>query len=749
MSLRPSSLAVRSVPLLLGWFLVNATGCGDFLPLSGVDEVPEAEEGYNAYLCACDCADTTTPVNPPRSFVTVGADDAAQLQNPLRTVLNGSSLHLGVDRDDDPTTIALRLQALGIPRGSEIVSAKLRFTAADDADDPSSLFIDALQVANASAFTTSTDLGNLGPLTGNSVLWQPGAWVEDDSGDAQTSSDLRALLQPIVDLAAYTPNSAVVFVIRGSGRRTAVSFEGSDQQGVVRTQAPELVLEFKQPEHSQDFLVCGDPADAEADCAGRVQTTVRALANACKLSTECTCTYKPANGGTDPKTFSDVCNDDCLLIPQPADCNPEGFRQATATADTEPVCLGHSPLGSSLYGRRSACEVDPTKSSVALRFVDDDGDSQTETSAARGRVEFVGDPCPGQSCAVGMTHRLHLNDVTIEGFFGDNTFVELSSVGESLPDGAASLDASGAGSFAFGSTVNSGRAHHNEEDDTRALVASNADPIGVGVGGWVPRGECSLEGNLVGTSNPRNVCAEGPELGEECASNADCGDCGGVACECRGLSNAFTMTANVRGTLVNQPPTAAAGAEQTVECNASGRATFLLDATASGDPDNDITSFGWFRGSRTGDLVGAQPKIVVEQALADGDTTYFFKAIDAFGQYDEDSTSVTVVDTTDPVISCNAPASITPPQAAVSFMATAEDVCDPDVAAVITDFFCYKVGKNRTISKLESCVVGFAGDTLTITDSGGIGAHIRWTVTAADDSGNDVSQTCEVVVVKK
>ena len=50
------------------------------------------------------------------------------------------------------------------------------------------------------------------------------------------------------------------------------------------------------------------------------------------------------------------------------------------------------------------------------------------------------------------------------------------------------------------------------------------------------------------------------------------------------------------------------------------------------------------------------------------------------------------------------------------------------------------------MDKTQSCVVDVSGDTVTILDSGGVGDHIQWTVTATDDSGNTSTAVCEIVV---
>ncbi|HSR50205.1 MAG TPA: immunoglobulin-like domain-containing protein [Acidobacteriota bacterium] len=112
------------------------------------------------------------------------------------------------------------------------------------------------------------------------------------------------------------------------------------------------------------------------------------------------------------------------------------------------------------------------------------------------------------------------------------------------------------------------------------------------------------------------------------------------------------------------------------------------------------------------------------------------------------SRTVIVQDTLPPVISCNAPATITPPDAPISFTASAEDACEGTVAAEVTSFDCYWTNPSgKLVDKTNSCVVSFEGDTLTIEDSGGVHDTIEWTVTAEDTFGNMASETCSVAVV--
>jgi hypothetical protein len=204
------------------------------------------------------------------------------------------------------------------------------------------------------------------------------------------------------------------------------------------------------------------------------------------------------------------------------------------------------------------------------------------------------------------------------------------------------------------------------------------------------------------------------------------------------------------GDLTNQPPTANAGGDQEVECTSSAGASFRLDGHGSSDPDGNLALASWREGSRTGPLVVSG--LNAELALGLGQSqSYVLRVIDSFAQTDEDEASVSVVDETPPVIACNAPATVQPPGAeqGLAFTATAADVCDESVAATVTGYDCFTfTKKGRRVSKLESCIVSFAGDTLTIHDVGGYGDQVTWTVTATDDSGNTGEATCGVTVTK-
>jgi len=111
--------------------------------------------------------------------------------------------------------------------------------------------------------------------------------------------------------------------------------------------------------------------------------------------------------------------------------------------------------------------------------------------------------------------------------------------------------------------------------------------------------------------------------------------------------------------------------------------------------------------------------------------------------------TIEIVDSTTPEIQCNAPSTITPREAPISFTATASDNCagEPFVEIIGYDCFAF-TKKGKRIDKKESCIIKVNGDTIIVVDSGGVDDNITWTVRATDNCGNITETTCSVMVVK-
>jgi hypothetical protein len=203
---------------------------------------------------------------------------------------------------------------------------------------------------------------------------------------------------------------------------------------------------------------------------------------------------------------------------------------------------------------------------------------------------------------------------------------------------------------------------------------------------------------------------------------------------------------------VNNPPTADANGPYEGECEGA-RTTVALNGTSSSDPDpGDVLTYAWTTdcpGGSFDDPTSPIPLLTVDSlnecSLV---CSVFLTVTDSGGLSDSSSSTVTIVDTTFPSVSCNAPSTITPPDAPISFMATATDDCDSDPSVQVMNPDCYKfTKKGRRVDKTESCVVQVSGDTIHILDSGGVGDTITWTAQATDGCGNSTTIPCVIEVV--
>lgn len=174
----------------------------------------------------------TLPISNPLDDVEERADGSIYT--------NSTDLELTNDGDDQ--TIGLRFNNLQIPPGVEISGAWLQFTADEQSSGACNLVIRAQAVDNTPPFEEIFQNVSSRPLTTASVNWQPGTWnVIGEAGPLQRSPNLAAVLQEVVDRPGWASGNSVVFVIGGTGRRTAGAFEGNPAW------AARLVVEINFP----------------------------------------------------------------------------------------------------------------------------------------------------------------------------------------------------------------------------------------------------------------------------------------------------------------------------------------------------------------------------------------------------------------------------------------------------------------------------------------------------------------------
>jgi hypothetical protein len=486
---------------------------------------------------------------------------------------------------------------------------------------------------------------------------------------------------------------------------------------------------------------------------GRVKNTLIGMNQACGYPASCSCAiYTGSLGWRGPK-----CDVACVATPLDAQCtnfDPQsGNVQATNAGNDAPVCTAFSPLSADVFGHRTTCAVEGT-SHVKI------GDEDPQDSHTTGMVQFVGPPCPGQTCAVGIEHSLNLAPVTFGNFFDSATFSDLVGVGESASGHQAMLSSTGDGTFAPGSIHAAGQAFRSDDPDLNGFAAINHDALNVNVGWAQSAPTCGVTGTLLGTVNPEVKFCEnaGPDAGKLCTVDSDCTDdpaCSDGVCNCEAVDQAdMSVTVNLAGNVVNQPPTADAGAGQNVECTQAAGTSIHLDGRGSTDPDSNITLYNWFAGGRTGQNVGTAATATTKQAL--GSKTYVLRVIDADGQADEDTTVVNVVDTTPPVLSCSVATPVLTVTAStnhnlvnVGLAATAVDQCEGALPVTVRVFGDEDDQQNTGDGIFSPDAKNIAVGSLRLRDErNGTGDGRVYLIVpqASDSSGNRGFNCCTVTV---
>jgi hypothetical protein len=158
--------------------------------------------------------------------VTQGSDDAEQATISGSMLLTSSELDLGYD---SPTqqTVGLRFQSLTIPPGSTITSAHIEFERDETETGVAALTIHGQAADNPATFSsTGFNITNRS-TTSSSVAWNPPEW--DSGSERHFTPDLTTIVQELADRGGWASGNSMVFLIAGSGQRTAEAFEGEPQ----------------------------------------------------------------------------------------------------------------------------------------------------------------------------------------------------------------------------------------------------------------------------------------------------------------------------------------------------------------------------------------------------------------------------------------------------------------------------------------------------------------------------------------
>jgi K319-like protein len=158
--------------------------------------------------------------------VASGAGDAEEktsgavsvTSNDLELVTDGSNVQ----------KVGLRFAGISIPKGATIQAAYIQFQAKETQSEPTNLLIRGQAADNAADFTKTRFNVSSRPRTSASVPWSPSPWTTvGEAVGPQRTPDLSAIVQEIVNRTGWSSGNALVFIITGTGHRTADAFEGN------------------------------------------------------------------------------------------------------------------------------------------------------------------------------------------------------------------------------------------------------------------------------------------------------------------------------------------------------------------------------------------------------------------------------------------------------------------------------------------------------------------------------------------
>jgi VCBS repeat-containing protein len=136
-------------------------------------------------------------------------------------------------------TIGVRFVGVNLPKNALINNAYIQFATQSTTSNATSLTIKGEAQDNPGTFTITNQDITTRTRTTASVNWVPASWlVLNESGVKQRTSDITAILQELISRPGWSQGNSMVFIIGGSGIRSAWSFDGS------QSKAPRLHIEY-------------------------------------------------------------------------------------------------------------------------------------------------------------------------------------------------------------------------------------------------------------------------------------------------------------------------------------------------------------------------------------------------------------------------------------------------------------------------------------------------------------------------
>lgn len=170
---------------------------------------------------------TATPATQTvAARVNTSADDVEEAVANGAMYLDSSDLELV----NDPTfwgnqTVGIRFTGLTVPRGATILNAAIEFETKEVSQDTTAVTFFAQASDNAPAFTSATYNVSSRTKSAASVAWNNiPAW--STLNEKHLSPNLASIVQEVVNRSGWTAGNSMVFIITGTGTRTAKAYDG-------------------------------------------------------------------------------------------------------------------------------------------------------------------------------------------------------------------------------------------------------------------------------------------------------------------------------------------------------------------------------------------------------------------------------------------------------------------------------------------------------------------------------------------
>ncbi len=218
-----------------GWSVGSWTGSDNDGSTATTNQVTMPATAHTSTVNYVD----TPPVTTIDVMVASRDDDAEERIAKGTVTTGGGDLELGYD-GNPAQLVGVRFLTITIPNGATITDAWLTFTADEVKTATADLTVYGQAADSAPAFSDEDYDISTRPQTAASVAWNNVApW--NAIGAEYNSPGLASIVQEIVNRGGWAPGNALVFMIDGTGTRTAESWDGAP------TKAPKLHVEYSTP----------------------------------------------------------------------------------------------------------------------------------------------------------------------------------------------------------------------------------------------------------------------------------------------------------------------------------------------------------------------------------------------------------------------------------------------------------------------------------------------------------------------